>query len=134
MPIDRTEVEAVSNPAYEDVSVERAKSIAKSESLQVKLRIARQKHAVALEELKKLNETEVAVNQLKRKVEVEKSYLSSFVSRRGDVNLMNRLDESKVSDVAVHQAGVLWVKHVSPRGSIVPVSYTHLTLPTILLV
>ncbi len=119
LPIDRTEVEAVSNPAYEDVSVERAKSIAKSESLQVKLRIARQKHAVALEELKKLNETEVAVNQLKRKVEVEKSYLSSFVSRRGDVNLMNRLDESKVSDVAIHQPGVLWVKHVSPRGSIV---------------
>ena len=56
---------------------------------------------------------------MKRDVETEKKYLRSFVDRRGDVNLMNRLDESNVSDVKIHQPGVLLVKHISPRGSVV---------------
>ena len=119
LPVDRTEVEAVSNPAYEDVSVERAKAVARSRSLPVKLSLAKQKYNAALEELKRLNETEVGVNAMKRDVETEKKYLRSFVDRRGDVNLMNRLDESNVSDVKIHQPGVLLVKHISPRGSVV---------------
>ena len=119
LPIDRTEVEAASNPAYEGVSVERAMAVAKSNSLSVKLDLARQKLNVALEELKNLNESEVTAHELKRTVEIEKKYLASFVDRRGDVHLMSRLDDSKLSDVRVHQEGVLWVKAVSPRGSIV---------------
>ena len=119
LPVDRTEVEAMSNPAYEDVSVERAMAVAKSESLSIKLDLASQKYNAALEELKELNEAEVTAHELKRTVEIEKKYLASFVDRRGDVHLMNRLDESNVSDVKVHQEGVLWVKAVSPRGSIV---------------
>lgn len=115
---DRTEMASVSNPAYEDISVERARAVTKANSLESRLEEIDKKYQFAMAELKKLNRIEVEVGVLKQNLNIEQQYLAEFVNKQGDVSVISKLDKQNVSDIVIQQAGTLGLKHVSPKGSI----------------
>lgn len=118
LPSDRTEMMSVSNPAFEELSVEKSKAFARQNAVKARLDLATKKYESAVNELKAFNLTEIQAEVLKRNLAVELDYLNTVIDKRGDVALINRLDELKVSDVVVQQEGSLLPKHASPKGSI----------------
>lgn len=118
LPEDRTEMMSASNPAYEDLSVQKSLVAANVKALEARLKLAQAKYDNAVSDLKELNQTEIVAEELKRNLAIEQRYLNTFIEKYGDLSVINRLDEQMVSDITIQQAGTLFLKHVSPKGSI----------------
>lgn len=118
LPEDRTEMMSASNPAYEDLSVQKSLVAANVKALEARLLLAETKYDKTIADLQKLNQTEIVAEELKRNLAIEQRYLDTFIEKYGDLSVINRLDEQMVSDITIQQAATLLLKHASPKGSI----------------
>ena len=133
LPEDRTEMMSASNPAYEDLSVQKSLVAANVKALEARLELAQAKYDATMADLQELNRTEIVAEELKRNVAIEQRYLDTFIEKYGDLSVINRLDEKKVSDITIQQTATLLPKHVSPKGSIlIPLGLVLATVLSIL--
>lgn len=133
LPEDRTELMSASNPAYEDLSVQKSLVAANVKALEARLELAQAKYDSTMADLQELNRTELVAEELKRNVAIEQRYLDTFIEKYGDLSVINRLDEKKVSDITIQQTATLLPKHASPKGSIlIPLGLVLATVLSIL--
>lgn len=119
LPIERTSMAAVVNPVYAEVKVELIQQETMLEGLKARQADLLQKQQTAMASLRQLNQDESESEKLEQAIAIARRYLDVYVQKRGEAQVLEQLDQQKVSDVVVTQPAILMLKHVSPRGSII---------------
>lgn len=92
---------------------------AKIDGLEVRLTSMRGSLEASRVRLESLAETEVRLAELERTRDVAKADFEAVTRKRAEAEVLEELDRSAISNVAIAQPATLVLKHVAPKGSLV---------------
>lgn len=119
MPRERKQSAFSSNPVFENLKISLLQETARSKALQSRLEKIDKERQLASESLLTMNDLKMQEEQLLRDERVSSQYLETYVKKRGEANVIDRLDKQRFSDVVVAQPASLILKKAKPKGSLV---------------
>jgi uncharacterized protein involved in exopolysaccharide biosynthesis len=115
LPEERTELAAVPNKTYENVKTELVTATAALEGLKGKKQTLAEQRLETDKRLTELNQLDIESQVLQRDIDIARRQLQLYIEKQGEAQILDQLDQERISDVVVAQPAVLMVKHVSPN-------------------
>lgn len=119
LPEERTELAAVPNKTYENVKTELVSATAALEGLKGKKLTLAEQRLDTDKRLAELNQLDTESQVLQREIDIARRQLQLYIEKQGEAQILDQLDQERISDVVVAQPAVLMVKHVSPNPIII---------------
>jgi uncharacterized protein involved in exopolysaccharide biosynthesis len=115
LPEERTELAAVPNKTYENVKTELVSATAALEGLKGKKLTLSEQRRETDKRLTELNQLDTESQVIQREIDIARRQLQLYIEKQGEAQILDQLDQERISDVVVAQPAVLMVKHVSPN-------------------
>lgn len=115
LPEERTELAAVPNKTYENLKTELVSATAALEGLKGKKTTLMAQRQETDKRLAELNQLDTESQVLQREIDIARRQLELYIEKQGEAQILDQLDQERISDVVIAQPAVLMVKHVSPN-------------------
>jgi polysaccharide biosynthesis protein PslE len=95
MPKERKQSAFASNPVFENLRISILQETARSQALQARMEKIASEQKLAADSLLSLNDLKMQEEQLQRDARVNAQYLETYVKKRGEANVIDRLDKQR---------------------------------------